>query len=324
MDRRTFIFGITLGLLAAPLAAEAQQAGKVWRIGFLRAGPPPKTFVEAFLQGLWEEGYVDGQNVVVEVRFTDGSFDELPRLAEELVRLKVDVIVASGGAAPTLAAKKAARSVPIVFVGINNPVELGLLPSLARPGGNITGLAMTAADFAGKRLELLREVVPKLRRVAVVLDSTNPASPMQLKGAEVAARTLGMRLEPVPVRGPNDFDSAFKAMRGASGLLLIDSVLFTTHHARLAGLAATSRLPAIYGYREFVDVGGLMSYGPDFPDLYRRAAVYVDKILKGAKPADLPVEQPTKFELVINLKTAKALGLTIPQSLLQRADQVIE
>jgi ABC-type uncharacterized transport system substrate-binding protein len=324
MDRRSFLGTVAGGLLAAPLAAEGQPAGQVYRIGFLRAGPPPKTFVEAFLQGLREEGYVDGQNVVVEVRFTDGSFDELPRRAEELVRLKVDVIVASGGTPPMLAAKKATRSVPIVFVGINNPVELGLLPSLAHPGGNITGLAMTAADFAGKRLELLREVVPKLRRVAAVWDSANPANPMQLKGAEVAAGTLGMRLEPVPVRGPSDFDSAFKAMRGASGLLVIDSVLFTTHRARLTDLAATSRLPAIYGFREFVDVGGLMSYGPDIPDLYRRAAAYVDKILKGTKPGDLPVEQPTKFELVINRKTAKALGLTIPPSLMQRADQVIE
>jgi putative ABC transport system substrate-binding protein len=322
MDRRTFVAG-TGAVLATSLAVEAQQAGKVWRIGFLRAGQPPKPWVEAFQQGLRERGYVDGQNVVVEFRFTDGSFDQLPRLAEELVRLKVDVILASG-APPALAAKKATTSVPIVFVGVFDPVELGLIPSLGRPGGNITGLGSTSADLAGKRLELLRELVPKLRRVAVLSNPSNPSNPIQLKGAEVAARTLGLQLQPAPVQGPSDFDAAFKAARGANGLLLLDSPLFITHRARLAGLAATGRLPAISGLRDFVEVGGLMSYGGDFPDSYRRAATYVDKILKGAKPTDLPVEQPTKFEVVINLKTAKALGLTIPPSLLGRADEVIQ
>ena len=323
--RRAFLAGTGAVLVAAPLAAEAQEqkAGKVYRIGFLRAGRPPKPWVEAFQQGLREVGYVDGQNVVLEFRFTDGNFDQLPRLAEELVRLKVDVILASS-APPALAAKKATTSVPIVFVGVFDPVELGLIPSLGRPGGNITGLGSTSADLAGKRLELLRELVPKLRRVAVLWDPSNPTNPIQLKGAEVAARTLGLQLQPAPVQSPNDFDAAFKAARGANGLLLLDSPLVITHRAPLAGLAATSRLPAISGLRDFVEVGGLMSYGQDFPDSYRRAAKYVDKILKGAKPADLPVEQPTKFELVINLKTAKALGLTIPPSLLLRADQVIE
>jgi putative ABC transport system substrate-binding protein len=320
MHRRAFLGA--LGVLAAPLAARA-QAGKVYRVGFLRAGQPPKTWVEAFQQGLRERGYVDGQNVVVDFRFTDGRVDELPRLAEELVRSKVDVIVASAGP-PAVATKKVTTSLPIVFVSVVDPVELGLIPSLGRPGGNITGLAISSADLTGKRLELLRELVPKLRRVAVLWDRTNPTNPMQLKGAEIAASTLGMQLEPVPVRGPNDFDSGFKAVRGADGLLQVDSPLFTLHRARLVGLAATSRLPAIYGYREMVEVGGLMSYGAHLADLHRRAATYVDKILKGAKPADLPVEQPTKFELIVNLKTAKALGLTIPPSLLQRADQVIE
>jgi len=261
--------------------------------------------------------------VVVEFRFTDGSVDQLPRLAEELVRLKVDVILASA-APPALAAKKATTSVPIVFVNVFDPVELGLIPSLGRPGGNITGLATTSADLAGKRLELLRGLVPKLRRVAVLWDPSNPTNPIQLKGAEVAARTLGLQLQPAPVQSPSDFDAAFKAARGANGLFLLDSPLVTTHRARLAGLAATSRLPAISGVRDFVEVGGLMSYGVDFADSFRRAATYVDKILKGAKPGDLPVEQPTKFELVINLKTAKALGLTIPQSLLGRADEIIQ
>jgi len=320
-----FPFGPASFVALSDTTAHAQehQAGKVYRIGFLRAGPPPKTWVEALQQGLRERGYVDGQNVVVEFRFTDGSVDQLPQLAEELVRLKVDVILASSSPS-AVAAKKATTSVPIVFVNVFDPVELGLVPSLGRPGGNITGLASTSAELAGKRLQLLRELVPKLRRVGVLSHPPTPSSPKQLQGAEDAARTLGMQVQPVPVRGPNDFDSAFKAVRGADGLLVLDIALFTTHRARLVGLAATSRLPAIYGYREVVEVGGLMSYGMHFPDLYRRAATYVDKILKGARPADLPVEQPTKFEFVINIRTAKALGLTIPPSLLLQADQVIE
>jgi putative ABC transport system substrate-binding protein len=299
------------------------KAVKVYRIAFLRAGQPPKAWVEAFQQGLRERGYVDGQNVVIEFRFTDGSTEEIPQLAEELVRLRVDVIIASG-ALPALAAKKATMSVPVVFVGVTGPVELGLVPSLGRPGGNITGLANNSADLPEKRLELLRELVPKLRRVAVLSHPGNPANLIQLKEAEGAARTLGMQLEPVPVRGPNDFDSASKAVRRAHALLQLDSPLFTTHRARLAELAARSRLPAVYPFREFVEAGGPMSYGADLQDLYRRAATYVDKILKGAKPADLPVEQPTTFEFVINSRTAKALDLTIPPSLLLRADQVIE
>ena len=321
LDRRSFL--TTLAVLAAPLAVEAQQAGKVYRIGFLRAGQPPETYLEGFQQGLQERGYVYGQNVVVELRATDGSFDQLPRFAEELVRLKVDVILASAAPA-ALAVRKLTTSVPIVFVGVVDPVELGLVPSLGHPGGNITGLATTAADFAGKRLELLKTIVPRLRRVAVLWHPANPTNPIQLKGAQVAARTLGVQLEPVSIQGPNDFDSAAKAVRGTDGLLLLESPLFTTHRARLAELAAKSRLPAIYGQREYVEVGGLMSYGTHFHDLYRRTALYVDKILKGAKPADLPVEQPTKFELVVNLTTARALGLTIPPSILARADQIIQ
>jgi len=323
IDRRTFLSTLTGGLLVAPLAAEGQQAGKVYRIGFLRAGQPPESYLDGFQQGLRERGYVYGQNVVVEFRATDGSVDPLPRLTEELLRLKVDVFLASAAPA-AVAVRRATTSVPIVFVGVVDPVGLGLVPSLGRPGGSITGLATTSADFAGKRLELLRAIVPSLRRVAVLWHPANPSNPIQLKGAQAAARALGMRLEPVSIQGPNDFDSASKAVPGADGLLFLESPLFTTHRARLAELAARSRLPAIYGQREYVEVGGLMSYGTHFKDLYRRAAWYVDKILKGANPGDLPVEQPTKFELVINLKTAKDLGLTIPPSLLQRADQVIE
>jgi len=323
VERRAFLGAVAGGLLAAPLGAEAQQAGKVYRIGFLRGGPPPESYLDAFQQGLRERGYVYGQNVVVELRATDGSVDQLPQLAEELLRSKVDVILASAGPA-ALAARKATTSVPIVFVGVVDPVGVGLVPSLGRPGGNITGLATNSEDFAGKRLELLKAIVPNLKRVAVLWHPANLTNPIQLKGAQVAARTLGVRLEPVSIQGPNDFESAGKAVRGADGLLFLESPLFTTHRARLAELAGKSRLPAIYGQREYVEVGGLMSYGPQFYDLYRRAALHVDKILKGAKPANLPVEQPTKFEFVINLKTAKALGLTIPPGVLARADEVIE
>jgi putative ABC transport system substrate-binding protein len=303
--------------------AQEPRAGKVHRIGWLRAGQPPKAWIEALQQGLREQGYVVGQNLVVEFRFTDGSTDQLPRLAEELVRSKVDVIVVSGAPA-ALAAKKATTSLPIVFVPVYDPIEVGLVSSLARPGGNITGLAATSADLAGKRLERLREVVPKLKRVAVLVDSVNPSNPIQLRAIQGVARGLAVHLEPVPVGGPDDFERAFKAARGADGLLQLDSSFFTTHRARLAELAARNRLPAIYTQSDFVEAGGLMSYGAQIPDLFRRAATYVDRILKGAKPADLPVEQPTKFDLVINIRTAKALGLAIPPSLLQRADQVIE
>src|SRR5215510_3657748 len=246
-----------------------------------------------------------------------------PSWPEELVRLKVDVILASAGPA-ALAARKATTSVPVVFVGVVDPVGLGLVPSLGRPGGNLTGLATTSEDFAGKRLELLKAVVPSLKRAAVLWHPSNLTNPIQLKGAQVAARTLGVRLEPVPIEGPNDFDAAGKAVRGTDGLLFLESPLFTTHRARLAELASKSRLPAIYGQREYVEVGGLMSYGTQFHDLYRRAALPVDKIRKGAKPADLPVEQPTKFEFLINLKTARAIGLTIPPATLARADEIIQ
>ena len=312
---------VSVALLGSVAHAQEHQAGKVYRIGFLRAGQPPATYIDAFRQGLRERGYVEGQNVVIEFRF--GSIEQLPQLAEELVRLQLDLIVASASSA-ALAVKRATTSVPIVFVGVIDPVELGLVSSLGRPGGNITGLTTNSADVAGKRLELLRATVPRLSRVAVLWHPANPTNPIQLQGAQAAARTLGVQLEPVPVQGPNDFDSAVKAVRDTDGLLLLESPLFTTHRARLAELAARTRRPAIYGVREFVDVGGLMSFGTHFHDLYRRAAYHVDKILKGAKPADLPVEQPTRFEFVINLRTAKTLGLTIPPSLLLRADEVIE
>ena len=318
-----FLLLLASAILLAPLAAGAQQAGKVYRIGFLRAGRPPSTFVEGFQQGLRERGYVDGQNVVIEYRFTEGSLDQLPQLAEELVRRNVNVILASA-APPAVAAQQVTSSVPIVFVGVIGPVELGLVQSLARPGGNITGLAISAADLAGKRLEFLREIVPTLRRVAVLWHPANPGNHVQMQVAEDAAQVLGVQLQRLPIQSPEDFEPSFKAAQGADGLLQLDDSLFVAHRTRLAELAARGRLPAIYGFREFVDAEGLMSYGAHLPDLYRRAATYVDKILKGAKPADIPVEQPMKYELVINMKTAKALGLTIPPVLLFRADEVIE
>ena len=323
MNRRAFISGISVGLLAAPLAAEAQQAGKIPRIGFLRAGPPPKSWVEGFQQGLRDLGYVEGQNIVTEYRFTDGSTGQLPDLVGELLRLKVDVIVASATAAAQ-AAENLTRTVPIVFAGINDPVGSGLVSNLSRPGKNITGTSLMSVDLLAKRVELLKEVVPQLSRLAALGVPADPSYALQVKATETGARALGVQLDLIAVRSPNDFETAFKVARKAQALIQFEAVFLTTHRTRLLELAVRNRLPAVYGFRDWVDGGGLMAYGPSFPEVYRRAAVYVDKILKGAKPGDLPVEQPTKFELVINLKTAKALGLTIPPSLLQRADEVIQ
>jgi putative tryptophan/tyrosine transport system substrate-binding protein len=257
MQRRSFIAQLAGAASWAPAARAQQKATPV--VGFLRAGQPPKSWIEAFRQGLRERQYVDGQNVVVEFRFSGGNVDQLTYIAEELVRSKVDVILASAAPAAQ-AAEKATKSVPVVFVAAN-PVEMGLVQSLTRPGGNLTGLAENPTDLAGKRLELLREMVPALRRIAVLWDRGNPSNPGQLEGVEVAARMLGMQFEPVAVEGPNDFDSGFK--RGADGLLVLNSLLFTTHRALLVGLAATSRLPAVYGYREVVEAGGLMSARPN-------------------------------------------------------------
>ena len=322
MNRRDALAAM-LALGAAPFAAEAQPAGKVFRIGFLRAGRPPEAFLTGFQKGLRELGYVDGQNCVIEYRFKEENLDQLPRVVEELMQLKVDLIVASA-APPALAAQKASKSLPVVFVGATGPLELGLVSSLAHPGGNITGLSMTSADLAGKRLQLLGEIVLKLRRVAVLWQAANPANQLMLRDAEAAAREIKVQLQSLPVLSPDDFEPAFKAGRGADALLVMDNSLFLTHRTRLATLAASNRLPAIWGFRSQVEAGGLMSYGADLADLYRRAATYVDKILRGARPADLPVEQPAKFELFLNRKTASALGLTIPAELLLRADEVIE
>ena len=323
------IVTLTLSLLAAPLAADAQQAGKVPRIGFLGVTSPSDrpSHLDAFRQRLRELGWVEGQNIVIDYRYAEGRVDRLPDLAAELVRLKVDLIVASAGTQVATAAKNATETIPIVMIYVRDPVGTGLIASLARPGGNVTGVSGSAGlEVFAKQLELLKETVPKIRRVAILSNPDNAYHQLAIREVNVAAQSLGVQLQLLEARGPNEFDGAFAAMatERVGALLVLSDAIFNSHRTRLADLAARSRLPAAYGTRESLEAGGLMSYGPSFLDLYRRSAAYVDKILKGAKPADLPVEQPTKFELVINLKTAKALGLTIPPSLLQRADQVIE
>jgi len=329
MDRRVFITVVTGSLLAAPLATEAQEASKAARIGYLAANRAAGLHLqEAFLQGLRDLGYVEGRNLVIEFRDAGGNLDRLPALAAELVALKVDVIVAPSTVAAPIA-KQATKTLPIVFALVADPVGSGLVTSLARPGGNVTGLSVLATEIVGKRLELLKQAVPGVSRVAVLWQpgsADERAQRDQLKEAEVAARALGMRLQFVEARGPSDFDRAFSEMvrARAAALILLGHVGFFSERRHLVDLTAKNRLPAVYAAREFVDAGGLMSYAVNFQDVFRRCAVYVDKILKGAKPGDLPVEEPTKFELVINLKAAKALGLTMPPSLLQRADRVIE
>ena len=319
---------LALSILGAPLAAEAQQPAKVVRIGFLNPSTPSATshFLEAFRQGLRELGYVEGKSIILERRYAEGRVERLPDLAAELVRLKVDVILA--GLNPTIqAVKRATTTIPIVMATSVDPVGAGLVASLARPGGNITGLSNLGHELSGKLLELLKGAVPRVSRVAFLGNPDVPHSTLAFRETQVAARVLGVELQLVEVRGKAEFESAFSAMtREHAGALIVHTpmALFFAHRKQIADLAVKNRLPAIYGNRDYVDAGGLMSYGAHLPDLYRRAATYVDKILKGAKPADLPVEQPTKFELVINLKTAKALGLTIPQSILIRADQVIQ
>jgi ABC-type uncharacterized transport system substrate-binding protein len=328
VERRAFLTAF-MAVLAAPLAAGAQQMAKVARIGYLgtnRAANPQ--LHEAFRQGLRDLGYVEGRNLVIEYRDAEGKVERLPALAPELVALNVDVIVAPG-TPQALAAKQATRTIPIVFTAAGDPVTDGLVTSLARPGGNVTGLATLSPELVGKNLEQLKQAVPGVSRVAILWQPGGMGERTEndmLKGVEVTARALGMRPQLIEARGPADFDRAFSEMtRARAGTLtVVGSSMFVSERRRLVDLAAKHRLPAMYAQRAYVDAGGLMSYGPDVADLFRRAATYVDKILKGAKPGDLPVEQPTKFELVINLKTAKALGLTIPPSLLQRADQVIE
>jgi putative tryptophan/tyrosine transport system substrate-binding protein len=330
VDRRRFLLTSLAGALAAPCAAKAQQADKIARIGYLSASVAAGAHLrDAFLQGLRELGYAEGRNVVIEYRDAGGKYERLPALAAELVALEVDVIFA-GGTPHALAAKQATRTLPIVFAGATDPVGKGLVASFARPGGNVTGLSVLPQEqLVGKRLELLKRAVPGVSRVAVLWQPGaygEGADKDTLKGAEVAARALRVRVQFVEAQGPADLDRAFSEMTrgGADGLLLITSSMLFLERRRLVQLAAKNRLPAVYSARDFVDADGLMAYGQNVADFFRHAATYVDKILRGAKPADLPVEQPMKFELSINLKTAKTLGLTIPPSLLQHADSVIQ
>jgi putative tryptophan/tyrosine transport system substrate-binding protein len=323
---------IFVGLLATVLLTtapptQAQQPAKFHQIGYLSTDSPSTIAarIEAFRQGLRELGYVEGKNIVIEWRFAEGKADRLPGLAAELVRLKVDAIVTSGPAA-TRAAKQATVTISIVTAQDPDPVGNGLVASLARPGGNITGLSTLAPEIDGKKLELLKDIVPRLSRVAVLASSITPGNAQALKETELAARALGVQLQFLDVISSKTIETAFRAAaKGrADALLVLQSPVFVNERTQLAGLAVKSRLPTIYDRREFVDDGGLICYGTNFTDLSRRAATYVDKILKGAKPAELPVEQPTKFELIINLKAAKQIGLTIPPNVLARADRVIK
>ena len=325
IDRRTFIGAFAGGLAIARSAAAAQQAAKVARIGFLGTNRAVATrHVDAFLQGLRDLGYVEGRNLVIEYRDAEGKLERLPALAAELVALKVDVIVAATTPG-ALAAKQATKTVPIVFAVAADPVTDGLVASLARPGGNVTGSSYLGPDLIGKLLELLKQAVPGVGRVAVLRQPSAVPERTEkeiVQEADIAARALGLQIQFVEARGPDDFDRAFSDMTRAraGALMVLGGNMFFSERRRLVDLAARNRLPGVYGLREYVDAGGLMSYGANQVDLFRSAATYVDKILKGAKPGDLPVEQPSKFELVINLKTAKDLGLTIPPSVLQRAE----
>jgi putative ABC transport system substrate-binding protein len=315
-------------LVALTLSAQAQQPKKVPRIGYLTAQEPAheSTRYDAFRAGLRELGYIEGQSIVIETRYAGGDADEYPRLAAELVSLKVDLIVAGGGSSLARAAKETTKTIPIVITGGSDPVAAGLVVSLARPGGNLTGLTGITAELAGKRLELLKETLPRLTRVGVLWNPEDKGSAQGFKEIEIAAPTLRLEVQSLQVRNPSNFESAFKAAIAgqARALQVLPSGLVTSHRNRIVEFATKNRLPTMFGDAAHVEAGGLMSYGPNAPDLYRRAATYVDKILKGAKPADLPVEQPTKFDMMINLRTAKQIGVTIPPNVLARADKVIK
>jgi len=329
MRRRELLGVLGSAVLAWPPAARGQQVGKVPRIGYLSPGsgsPGPVAYYDEFQRGLRELGYVEGRNIVIEYRFADGKFDRLAALAAELVQLNVDVIVSVVTQA-SVAAKNATRTIPIVIVSVGDPVGAGLVASLARPGANVTGTSGMTTEVVGKSLGLFKQTVPKVSPMAVLWNPNNVVYQGQmLRETEVTAQTLGIQLQMFGARGPDEFDRTFAAIASAraASLLVLPDPVFSAHTARIADFADKSRLPAMYGLREHAAAGGLMAYGPNYADLYRRAASYVDKILKGAKPADLPVEQPSKFEFVINLKTAKTLGLTIPPGVLAIADEVIE
>ena len=326
MRRREFITLLGGAVAAWPRTARAQQPANLPTIGFLVSGTPSshREWVAAFVQRLRELHWIEGRTVAIEIRWAEGRNERLADTAAEFVRRKVDVIVTSA-TPPTVAAKQATSVIPIVFAAVGDPVGAGLVESLARPGGNVTGLSLQQTDAVGKRLELLREVIPGLHRLAIMANSSNPSSGLDMREAQATAGTLGLESVTSEIRRPEDIAPAFDALKGrVEALYVVNDPLVNTNRVRMITLALAARLPAIYGFREFVEAGGLMSYGPNYSDLFRRAAGYVDKILRGAKPADLPVEQPTKFDFVINLTTAKALNLGVPPTLLARADEVIE
>jgi putative tryptophan/tyrosine transport system substrate-binding protein len=318
---------LALGLLAAPPAAEAQQPARVPRIGFLgnSTAALEANLVEPFREGLRDLGYDEGRNVLIEYRWAEAKYERLPALIAELIALKVDVIVTAGTPA-ALAVKKATTSVPLVMVAVGDPVGTGVVASLARPGGNITGLTSIAADLEGKRLELLREVIPKLSHVAVLWNPASPFSVVAEREVHAAAQVLRMKVLSLGVRTPEELQDAFATIvrERPGALLVVADRVFLHNRARIINFAAQNRLPGVYAYRELVEVGGLLSFGPSYADMHRRAATYVDKILKGTSPADLPVERPTTFDFLVNLKTARALGLTIPESVLQQATELIQ
>jgi putative tryptophan/tyrosine transport system substrate-binding protein len=330
MRRREFITLIGSASAAWPLAVRAQQPASAGRRLGVLLGTSAEAFksggmLEALTQGMKEYGWVDGQSITFEYRFVDGNADALPKLAAELVQLRVDVILTDGTSA-TQAAKNATQTVPIVMAAVNDPVASGFIASFKRPGGNITGLALLTSEIAGRRLQLLTEMVPDLARVAVLSNPLNPSDALLLKQTQAAAQSLGIELQVVEAPRPDKLESAFAAITTAraSALIVLQDAMFFGQHPRIVAMAAVSRLPTLFPERQVVEAGGLMSYGPSIPSSFRRAALYVDKILRGANPADLPVELPTTFEFVINLKTAKALGLTVPDKLLSTADEIIE
>ena len=322
------IVTLVLAILALPCASDAQAPAKIHRIGILWFGSPvvgSSPLLDAFRQGLHDLGYVEGQNIIIESRHAAMRAGQLPDLAANLVLFKVDVIVAVGDPAID-AARHATSTIPIVMVASDDPVGSGLVASLARPGGNLTGLSALSPELSGKRLELLREAIPGASRVAVLVNPADPAKAFDVRDIQTTAQALGVQLQTMEVRGPDEFEGAFAAMtrEHAEALLVLGDPLTLTYRIRIVDLVAKNRLPAMYDLREFVEAGGLMAYGPSLPDLFKRAAYYVDRILKGARPGDLPVEQPVKFELVINLKTTKTLGLSLPPSLLFQANEVIQ
>jgi ABC-type uncharacterized transport system substrate-binding protein len=327
MNRRTFITSVSVGIVALPLATGAQLAGKIYRIGYLSGNPQADTqeAIQAFLEALRDFGFVEGRNLAIEYRYADGNFDRLQRLVEELIQHKVDVILTYGTPA-TLAAKSATKTIPVVFSAVADPIVAGLVLSLPRPGGNVTGTTTSNAELSGKRLALLKQALRKTGRIAVLANPNFPPTPGMIADTRTAAATLGIQVRTFEARTPSELTPTFKAIATwkANALDVLPDAMFIAQHRLIVELAGHMRIPAIFHLRQFVEAGGLMSYGPSYAESFRRTAALVDKIFKGAKPADLPVEQPTKFELVINLKTAKTLGLTIPQSLLLRADEVIQ